>query len=120
MPNDDRVRVEIAGKIHTIMQGITVGAKATPKVEIWLQLTPDGAEWPQVVPVEFFGRDKAAIAGALRPGSTVKIACEIRGRVWKDRCFVSLAALDVIEGADAGPVDEAGPADAQDDGPPPF
>ena len=121
MPNDDKLTVEIAGQVHTITREITVGAKATPKVEIWLQLTPDGAEWPQVVPVEFFGRDKAGVADRLRVGDRVTIFCEIRGRVWKDRCFVSLAALDVsewTETGDAGPVDDAAPVDAEE--PPPF
>jgi hypothetical protein len=122
MPNDDRLTVEVHGRVHTVTPEITVGPKGSPKREVWVEITPEGSEWPQVVPVEFFGRDKAAMANAIRVGDRVTIPCEIRGRVWMDKkCFLSLSALDVIEGsgtADAGPVDEAGPADEQDDKPP--
>ena len=91
----------VEGTICHIGEEQSVGAKGAPKR---LVVVKTGGEYPQTVPVEFFGKnfDKAQ---PLAVGDEVLIAVNLRGREAKGNWYGSLDAwnVKVTKAADAVP-----------------
>ena len=77
---------KVNGRVHTIGATEQKSEKLTIR-EIWVETT-DG-KFSEVIPVQFIN-DKIDLVNNLKVGDEVEIGVNLRGRVWKDRCFLSL------------------------------
>lgn len=77
---------KVNGRVHTITAPEQKSEKLKIR-EIWIETT-DG-KFTEVIPVQFIN-DKADLIQNLNVGDQVEVGVNMRGRVWKDRCFLSL------------------------------
>jgi hypothetical protein len=105
--SDTRQFFVLSGLVHSQTPPREVGKNNTPVVEVRLDLEP-GAKYPNVAPVEFWGREAVDAASPLVAGQRVEVECTVRGREWQGRYFVGIRAAKIVrawpvEGlADAG------------------
>lgn len=99
-------------------------AKGFVKRSLWLE-TERESNYPQTVNIEFV-KDKGDLLNGLVEGQAVTVEVNIRGNIWKDRCFVSLQGwkleAEPMKANEPAPVDNSlSNDDLMDDGfVPPF
>jgi hypothetical protein len=77
---------KVNGRVHTIATPQQKSEKLTIQ-EVWVETT-DG-KFSEVLPIQFVN-DKRELIQNLKVGDEVEVGINIRGRVWNDKCFVSL------------------------------
>lgn len=100
---------EITGTIKKIFDEQTFGSGFNKREFV---LTIESGRFPQDIKFECV-KDKVGLLAELKPGATVKVSFDLRGREWKENYYVNLNAWK-IEPAGAGGDTPA----AEDDGPP--
>lgn len=82
--------MKVNGKVHTIKQREQKGEKLTIQ-EVWVEETEqrNNQMFSNILPIQFVN-DKTELIQNLKVGDEVEIGINLRGRVWNDKCFVSL------------------------------
>jgi len=112
---------EITGSVKEIFEEQTFGSGFNKREFI---LTTEEDRFPQDLSFECL-KDKVALVDKLKKGERVKVSFDIRGREWKGRYFVNLAAWKIEPaGAGGAPADDEppqyDPSDEVLDEEPPF
>ena len=92
---------KIEGKVIKIGETQEFASGFT-KRELVVETEP--GDYPQELPIEFF-KEKGDILDGLKVGQDVAVECNLKGRAWEDRHFLSLVAWKMASGADAAPVE---------------
>jgi single-stranded DNA-binding protein len=96
----DEKKMTLAGEVVRIDGPILVGAKGTQKTLVLVR-TP--GQYPQDIPVEFWGDRAESVARQIAPGDEVEIGIDLRGREWQGRHYVSVQGWRVaLTGAGTG------------------
>lgn len=100
--SDNTVNVSIiSGTITFIGEVEEVGAKKHKKQIVAIDT---GGQYPQVIGVEFFGKNQPLVDNLdLRVGDSVRAHCNVNGREFKGRYFTSMSAWKVESDAEPAP-----------------
>ncbi len=83
--------MQITGIIRKIKDTEQV-SESFCKREVWVHLAD--LKYPQVIPVEFT-QTRAALLNGFSVDQEVTITFDFRGRVWQDKCFVTLNGFEI-------------------------
>lgn len=102
MSDNNTVNVSIiSGTITFIGEVEEVGAKKHKKQIVAIDT---GGQYPQVIGVEFFGKNQPLVDNLdLQVGDVVRAHCNVNGREFKGRYFTSMSAWKVESDAESAP-----------------
>jgi hypothetical protein len=81
---------KVNGRVHTIGAPQQKSEKLTIQ-EVWVEESEqrNNQMFTNILPIQFVN-DKTELIQNLKVGDEVEVGINIRGRVWNDKCFVSL------------------------------
>lgn len=81
---------KVNGRVHTIGTPQRKSDKLTIQ-EVWVEESEqrNNQMFSNILPIQFVN-DKAELIQNLRVGDEVEVGVNLRGRVWNDKCFLSL------------------------------
>ena len=94
------IRIEVAGTVYRVISD-------EKKTILVVRIGTDFREQPIYIPVKFFGKNKANAEGVGENESVVCGGCEVQGREWKDRFFVTIKGWKVQKIGAQQPADRA-------------
>jgi hypothetical protein len=96
----EQAKMTLAGEVVKIDGPQPTGTKGTQKTVVLIR-TP--GQYPQEIPVEFWGDKAAQVAKQIAPGDEVEIGIDLRGREWQGKHYVSVQGWRVtLTGAGTG------------------
>jgi hypothetical protein len=94
------IRIEVAGTVYRVISD-------EKKIILVVRTGTDFREQPIYIPVEFFGKNKANAEGIGENESVVCGGCEVQGREWNNKFFVTIKGWKVKKIGAQQPADRA-------------